>query len=117
MTKFDRSGNPKRPLRDGRIVTVGRVEDIPEGRSATVELDDGSEIALFNVGGEFYAVENFCPHKGAPLVDGDIRGKMIECAWHGWLFDLKSGHCYSRPGNEIDSYKVLVEDGQLKIEL
>src|SRR5256885_7016766 len=58
--------NPKRPQREGKLVVVGRVEDLPEGRGATVELLNGKELALYNVGGQFHAVENFCPHKGAP---------------------------------------------------
>ncbi|MEJ7713058.1 MAG: Rieske (2Fe-2S) protein [Pyrinomonadaceae bacterium] len=62
--------NHKKPHRDGRTITVGRVEDVPSGRAATIELDDGTELALYNVGGSFYALENFCPHRGAPLVDG-----------------------------------------------
>ena len=78
--------NPKRPAREGKLVAVGRVEDLPEGRCATVELLNGKELALYNVGGQFHAVENFCPHKGAPLADGDLSGHTIECAWHGWRF-------------------------------
>jgi nitrite reductase/ring-hydroxylating ferredoxin subunit len=67
MQTFDsKYQNPKRPERAGTLVTVGRVEDVPPGRGATVELMDGKELALYNVGGQFYAIENFCPHRGAP---------------------------------------------------
>lgn len=50
-------------MRKNLLVTVGRAADVPEGRGATVELADGKELALYNVGGEFYAIENFCPHR------------------------------------------------------
>ncbi|MCA1621186.1 MAG: Rieske 2Fe-2S domain-containing protein [Acidobacteria bacterium] len=66
--------NPKTPRREGKLVTVGRVEDLPEGRGATVELHGGRELALYRIGDRFYAVENFCPHKGAPLADGQLHG-------------------------------------------
>ena len=109
--------NPRRPAREGKLVTVGRVEDLPEGRGATVELLNGKELALYNVGGKFHAVENFCPHKGAPLADGDLRGHTIECAWHGWRFDLRTGACLNNPSEPVETYEVVVEDGWIKIKV
>ena len=111
------SFNPKRPERAGTLVTVGRVEDVPEGRGATVELKNGRELALYNVGGRFHAVENFCPHKGAPLADGELRGHTVECAWHGWLFDVRTGSCLNRPSEPVETYEVLIEDGWIKIRV
>jgi nitrite reductase (NADH) small subunit len=118
MQSFNpKSGNLKKPRRQGQTVTVGRVEDVPEGRGATVELRDGTELALYNVGGEFHAIENFCPHKGAPLADGNLRGHIIECDWHGWRFDLRTGACLNRPHSAVESYEVLIEDGWIKITI
>jgi nitrite reductase/ring-hydroxylating ferredoxin subunit len=109
--------NPRRPRREGALLTVARVEDLPEGRGATVELPGGKELALFNVGGEFHAVENFCPHKGAPLADGDLCGHVIECAWHGWRFDLRTGACLNQPSEPVETYEVVVEEGWIKIRI
>ncbi|HYN85675.1 MAG TPA: Rieske 2Fe-2S domain-containing protein [Pyrinomonadaceae bacterium] len=109
--------NPKRPRRAGELVTVGRAEDVPEGRGATVELKDGKELALYHVGGRFYAVENFCPHRGAPLADGELVGHSVSCDWHGWRFDVRTGACLNRPDEPIESYEVVVEDGWLKIRV
>jgi nitrite reductase (NADH) small subunit len=109
--------NPKRPRREGALVAIARVEDLPEGRGATVELPGGKELALFNVGGEFRAVENFCPHRGAPLAEGDPSGHTIECAWHGWRFDLRTGACLNNPSEPVETYEVVVEDGWIKIKL
>lgn len=109
--------NLKKPRRDGRLITVGRVEDLPDGRGATVELMDGTELALYNVGGRFYAVENFCPHKGAPLADGFLHGRIVECCLHGWRFDVGTGQCLTRPGCDIETYEVVIEDGVIKIRL
>src|SRR4051812_9225177 len=118
MRQSDRGDfNPMRPERAGTLVTVGRVEDVPEGRGATVELKNGRELALYNVGGRFHAVENFCPHKGAPLADGELRGHTIECAWHGWLFDVRTGSCLNRPSEPVETYEVLIEDGWIKIRI
>lgn len=104
---------PKARARE--LVKVGRVEDVPEGRGATVELRDGRELALYNVAGGFHAVENFCPHKGAPLADGELRGHAIECSWHGWLFDVRTGTCLNRNSQPLETYEVVVEDGWIKI--
>jgi nitrite reductase (NADH) small subunit/3-phenylpropionate/trans-cinnamate dioxygenase ferredoxin subunit len=116
MNPFEsRFANPKQPRRGGRTIVVGRVEDVPAGRGATVELADGTELALYNVGGTFYAVENFCPHRGAPLADGHLCGHVVECDWHGWRFDVRTGECLTRAGATINSYPVVIEDGQIKI--
>ena len=116
MQTFDsKYQNFKRPARTGALVTVGRVEDVPPGRGATVELDSGAELALYNVAGRFYAVENFCPHRGAPLADGQLHGTTIQCDWHGWRFDLPTGQCLGRPNQSLEAYEVCIEDGWIKI--
>jgi nitrite reductase/ring-hydroxylating ferredoxin subunit len=109
--------NPKSPAREGKLVTVGRVEELPEGRGATIELHEGKELALYNVGGHFYAVENFCPHRGAPLADGQLDGHAVECDWHGWRFDLRSGACLNRTAEPVETYEVVIEDGLIKIRV
>jgi nitrite reductase (NADH) small subunit len=109
-----RFGNFKKPRKQGQKITVGRAEDVPEGRGATVELLDGTELALYNVGGEFFAIENFCPHKGAPLADGLVCGPTVECDWHGWRFDLRTGQCLTN-STGVEAYEVIIEDGWIKI--
>jgi nitrite reductase (NADH) small subunit len=117
MQTFNRKfGNQKKPAREGQVVTVGRVEDVPLGRGATVELLNGSELALYNVEGEFFAIENFCPHKGAPLADGRLCGRVVECDWHGWRFDLRTGECLNATG-PVETYEVIIEDGWIKIRV
>ncbi len=116
MPSFDpESPNGKRPARNGALVTVGRVEEVPEGRGATIELEGGAELALYHVAGRFYAIENFCPHRGAPLADGNLSGLTVECDWHGWRFDLTDGRCLTRPNENIQAYEVRIEDGWIKI--
>ncbi len=107
--------NEKRPLRENRLVTVGRVEDVPVGYGATVELANGTQLALYNVSGTFYAIENFCPHRGAPLADGKLCGYTVECGWHGWLFDVRTGACLTKADEAIESYQVIIEDELIKV--
>ncbi|HSK72847.1 MAG TPA: Rieske 2Fe-2S domain-containing protein [Pyrinomonadaceae bacterium] len=107
--------NKRKPLREGKKITVGKTDAVPAGRGATVKLKDGKEIALFNVGGNFYATENHCPHKGYPLADSRLYGNIVECDLHGWRFDVRSGECFTKPGCSIESYEVVIEDGWIKI--
>ena len=97
-----------------RTVVAGRLEDLPLGSRKTVELPDEREIALYNINGEFYAIQNWCPHKGAPLSEGILCDRVIECDWHGWQFDLSSGECLT-VREKIEIYKVIVADGLVKI--
>ena len=100
--------------RETRAIIIGRVEDLPLGRSAIVDLPDGLELALFNIDGKIHAIENFCPHKGAPLAEGRLSGYTIECGWHGWCFDVRTGECLTHR-SAVESYQVVVEEGLIKI--
>jgi nitrite reductase/ring-hydroxylating ferredoxin subunit len=99
---------------DRKAFDAGRVEDLPDGSCKTIELPAGRELALYHVDGEFYATENFCPHKGAPLAEGLLCEHMIECDWHGWQFDVRTDECLTVP-EKLETYAVRVEDGSIKI--
>lgn len=107
--------NKLKPKRECKLVTVGSVAAVPPGRGATVKLKSGGELALFNVRGEFYAIENFCPHKAAPLADSRVYGYEVECNLHHWRFDVRTGECFKKKGCSIEAYEVIVEDGMIKI--
>ncbi len=107
--------NRRKPKREGKKITVGRVEAVPAGRGATVKLKDGTEVALFNVGGNFHAIENFCPHKGYPLADSRLYGSIVECDLHGWRFDVRNGECFTKKNCSLERYEVVIEDEMIKI--
>ncbi len=69
------------------FVTVAALTDVPPGTGTTVDVS-GIWIALCNVDGMLYAVDNTCPHAGGPLGEGKLKEGIIECPWHGWKFDL-----------------------------
>lgn len=85
-------------------ITLERTRILPGG-SARLELPAGDEVAVFNIDGEYYAINNFCPHKGAPLAEGTICGHIVECSWHGWQFDVRTGECLTVP-DRVKTYKV-----------
>lgn len=114
MESLDPNSADSEPTKPARMFEAGRAEDLPNGSSKTVELPEGRELALFNVNGEFYATENFCPHKGAPLANGILCEHVIECEWHGWQFDVRTGECLTVT-EKLETYEVVVEEGVIKI--
>jgi len=97
-------------------LTFGRVDELRPGACARLELPQGDELAIFNVDGEFYATENFCPHRGAPLAEGILCGHNVECGWHGWQFDVRTGECLTVK-EKIKTYPVRTEEGVVKVEI
>jgi NAD(P)H-dependent nitrite reductase small subunit len=69
-------------------------------------LSEGQEIALFRVDGRYHAIENRCPHRGGYLADGIVRDGQVRCPLHGWGFDLATGACATRPGEEVRCFDV-----------
>ena len=104
----------RQPKAARHIVDAGRVEDLPEGSSRTIELSVGRELALYNINGEFYATENLCPHQGAPLAEGILCDHVIECEWHGWQFDVRTGECLT-VREKIETFEVVVSEGLIHI--
>lgn len=100
----------------GEFVRVAATSDIPPGEMQIVEID-GEEIAIANVGGEFFAFQNECTHRGGPLGEGILMDAVVECPFHGGKFNVKSGEVVEAPPSEpIPTYAVRVEGGDIKIE-
>ena len=74
----------------GRVLTA-RADLLADGR-AVVDAGD-REIVVLEVGGALHAFDNACPHQGNPLSEGEVLGDVLECAYHGWRFDLATGAC------------------------
>ncbi len=90
---------------------------LPEG-SCNAFTVDGRRIAVYRVGGELFATQNHCTHKGAQLVRGRLEGSVIECAQHGWRFDVRSGTCLSPGhGRRLRRFAVSVEGSSVYVDL
>lgn len=101
----------------GKII-VGKTTDITEGKMQKVTAD-GKEILVINIGGDYYAINDTCTHAGASLSEGTCEGSIITCGWHGAKFDCKTGKLASFPAkiSDLNSYKVVVESGNVFLEV
>lgn len=97
-------------------MTVARVDEVAPGTGKVVELED-RVLAVFNVGGDFYVIDNTCLHRGGPLGEGFLDGKMVTCPWHGWEYDVSTGENSLSPALKVNTYKTTGFDGEIKIEL
>jgi 3-phenylpropionate/trans-cinnamate dioxygenase ferredoxin component len=100
-------------------VEVGRVEDVPPGHAARVEIDE-YPVAIFNVEGEFFCLDDTCSHAQASLSDGDLDVSRcaIECPLHGSAFDLRSGDPLSLPAVEpVHVHHIDTSDGLIRVAL
>lgn len=72
---------------------IAAVTDVPEGTGKEL-IAGGRVVALYHVGGAFFALDGVCPHAGGPLGEGSLDGCVVTCPWHGWQFDVTTGrHC------------------------
>jgi NAD(P)H-dependent nitrite reductase small subunit len=97
-------------------VTVAKSEDLAPGEGCVVEVN-GNEVALFNLNGTFYAIDNMCAHQGGPLGEGLLEGENVICPWHSWRYNVKTGVCSANPSVKVKTYSVKIENDQIKIAL
>ena len=99
------------------FIKVATVDEIPVNESKLVEVDD-VRVALFNLDGKIYAIEDICTHDGGPLVEGEIvNGCQVICPRHGARFDIRTGKALSFPAFEpTNTYAVRVEGQDVWIE-
>lgn len=99
------------------LVTVAKASELGTGQAKVVEVK-GQAIAVFNVGGKFYAIEDTCPHVGGPLSEGEFQGTTVTCPWHGAQFDVTTGKVLAPPADEaVKSYSVHVEGDEIQVEV
>ncbi|MBI4227923.1 MAG: Rieske (2Fe-2S) protein [Candidatus Omnitrophica bacterium] len=98
------------------FVKIGQTADIPDGEGRTFEIE-GQQVAIFNVGGQFHAVEGSCPHRGGPLGEGYLEHNVVSCPWLGWRFDVTTGVSPVNPEATVSCYPVKVEGADLLVGL
>lgn len=100
-----------------RFVEVAKKSQIPEDGVIGVEVD-GKILALVNLNGEIYALDDSCPHEAGPLSEGELEGGEIVCPWHASHFDVKTGRVTMDPAmQDIATYKVRLVGDAVEVEI
>lgn len=98
------------------FVRATAVAEIPAGTIREVTVA-GKVLAVANVAGGFHAIDNTCLHRGGPLGDGVLEGKIVTCPWHGWQYDVTTGKVSQNPSVGVASYPVEVRGGEIFVDL
>ena len=101
----------------GEFVKVAKAGEIAPGEARAVDTG-GKRIALFNIHGTFYAIDDTCTHRGGPLSEGMVVDGEVTCPWHGAVFDVTSGSVLGAPApRDVARYAVRVEGEDIEVEL
>ena len=106
------------PLQDisamSEYICIAETTDCPPGQGIEV-VAAGRMIALFNVDGQFFALDGVCPHQGGRLGQGELCGSIVTCPWHGWQFNVENGKNQITPTICQPRFELKIEDGKVMI--
>jgi len=101
----------------GRWFDVAAADELPPCSRRVVDAD-GLQVAVFNLNGEFHAIEDVCAHDGGDLASGNLDGDTIACPRHGAKFCIRTGAVLSPPAYEdVNTFPVRVADGRVQVEI
>ena len=100
----------------GKPVKVAEATELKPGEGKVVEVE-GKTLALFNVAGAYYAIDNTCLHRGGPLGEGELDDRVVTCPWHGWRYDVSTGGNVNNPAVKVACFPVKVEGPSVFVEV
>jgi 3-phenylpropionate/trans-cinnamate dioxygenase ferredoxin subunit len=96
---------------------IASTDELAPGSRRVVDLD-GVAVAVFNLGGEYFAIQDICPHDGGELANGELEGEVIICPRHGARFSIKTGAVLGPPAYAgVRTYSVRVLEGRVQVEM
>jgi nitrite reductase (NADH) small subunit/3-phenylpropionate/trans-cinnamate dioxygenase ferredoxin subunit len=98
------------------FVRAAKVSELPPGTIQEFQIG-GKVIAVANVGGKFYAINNTCLHEGGPLGEGSLEGKIVTCPWHGWDYDVSTGKALQNPSVGVACYRTEVREQDVFVDI
>ncbi len=97
------------------LLRATKTTEIAPGQIREFQID-GHTVAIANLGGTFYAIDNTCLHRGGPLGQGVLDGQKVTCPWHGWQFDVTTGKAALNPAVGVGCYRTEVHGDDLFVE-
>lgn len=103
---------------NGEFVTITTLPELSPGMCRSFEVQDRG-VALFNVDGEVFALDNTCPHAGGPLGEGTLEGEVVSCPWHHWKFNVRTGRCLKNPHESwsVRWYRTRIVGDAIQVEI
>jgi nitrite reductase (NADH) small subunit len=98
------------------FVRAIKITELPPGTIRELQIE-GKAVAVANVAGAIYAINNTCLHRGGPLGQGLLEGKVVTCPWHGWQFDVTTGKVLQNPKAGVDCYRTELRGDDIFIEI
>ena len=98
------------------FVRAVKAAEVPPGTVRELQVA-GKAIALANVEGKFYAINNTCLHRGGPLGQGHLEGKIVTCPWHGWQYDVTNGKEMKNPTVGVGCYPTEVREQEVFVDM
>ncbi|MGC2673102.1 MAG: Rieske 2Fe-2S domain-containing protein [Candidatus Acidiferrum sp.] len=95
---------------------AAKVAEVPSGTIHQFQVE-GKPVALANVAGNFYAINDVCVHRGGPLGEGELEGKVVTCPWHGWQYDVTSGKVIQNPSMGVSCYPTEVRGDEIFVNI
>ncbi len=99
-----------------KLVKAASKDEVADGKGKAVHVE-GTDLALFRVKDDYFAISNTCLHRGGPLGEGELNGYEVTCPWHGWKFDVRNGSLTIIPTLKVKTYKIKKEDDTVLIEV
>ena len=100
----------------GRWVRVASADEVSPGEGRPFKVGDHL-VALYNDDGEFFAIDDTCPHQGASLGEGTLHQGRVICPWHNWIFELRTGECRGIPQVAVACYPTRKTGDAVEVEL
>ncbi len=98
------------------FTSVAKVGSIDDGTGQAFKVGN-KMVAVFNCGGKYYAINDFCPHMGASLASGYVEGDTVTCPWHAWRFRVTDGAWVDNPKVCTAKYEVRVEGDDIQVRV
>jgi len=95
---------------------IGSVDDFPVGKGVCIEID-GKRVAVFNTTGQYYGIDDTCPHAGASFSEGQVSGSTVTCPLHGATADVRTGSCTPPAAGDVETYDISCDGQELFIDL
>jgi nitrite reductase (NADH) small subunit len=98
------------------FVLAAKIADVPVGAVHEFQVA-GKAVALANVDGKFFAINNTCLHRGGPLGEGSLQDKIVTCPWHGWEYDVTTGKLLQNPSMGVACYLTEVRGEEVFVDI